>query len=139
MLKFFGMGNRQTSHSGFTLLETVLAAVLFAVATIFLSTLFTNAQRGSARSNQRFVANALASRYVETAVSEGKVGMVPAAATGQVTVNATRRGHQMSVVYDWQVNVNSVADELHSVTVSVSWIYQGEKQTVLREVLVHPT
>lgn len=126
----------QKSCRGLTLLETGIAAMVFAIAVVSFAALFSNAQASSARSIKRLAGTTLASRYLEEAVEAAKFGAVPTPDNGTFSVRTIRRGQEQLSEYTWARTVTAMANDVHDVVVTVSWEYASETQTVTREVLV---
>lgn len=122
----------------FTLLETVVATVIFSTAVVTLALLFSGAHRGTARSLQQLCANSLAQRLVEEAVDGGQNGIVPRTSSGTVALTSIRRGAEATTNYAYQVEVDTHAPRLYDVVVRVRWTYQDKESEILREVLVSP-
>lgn len=122
---------------GLTLLETGIAAFVFAIAVISFAALFSNAQASSARSIKRLAGTTLASRYLEEAVEEARFGAIPTPDNGTFTVRTIRRGQEQLSEYTWTRTVTTLPNDIHDVVVTVSWEYSSEPQTITREVLVH--
>lgn len=127
----------KTSQAGLTLLETVLASVIFAVAAVALGGLFSAAQTSSARSTKRLTATTLASRYIEEAVDAARFGGIPSADNGTFLVRSVRRGNDSQSEFQWQRTVTPIGNGVHDVNVTVTWEYASQPYTVNREVLVY--
>lgn len=119
-------------------METLLAALLFSLAVVSAAGAITAANHHSARSSQRLAGELLATRFVESAIDEAKAGAVPKPETGTYEIRTVRRGAENKVVYTYEVTVDDTAAGLKDVTIKVVWIYQGQEQSIFREVLVYP-
>ena len=124
---------------GLTLLETLLAAVIFAVATIALSALFSSAQLSTVRATKRLAATTLASRYLEESIESGKFGIVPVADNGVFAVRMIRRGVESTSNYQWRRTVTSMPNGVYDVVVQVDWQHGDVDYNESREVLVYPS
>lgn len=131
-------GSERKRQGGLTLLETGIAAFIFAIAAMSLGALFSNAQSSTTRATQRLVANTLATRYIEEAVEAGKFGAVPSPGAGTFDVRTVRRGNDYQVEYRWTRTVTGLPSGVYDVVVTVEWDYASTNYSVTREVLVHP-
>ncbi len=122
----------------FTLLETVVATVIFSTAVVSLALLFSGAHHGTRRSLNHLCASSLAQRFVEEAVEDGAHGVTPKASSGTVDVASVRRGASAKTSYDYRVTVSNHAPRLYDVWVEVQWTYQDKPFRLVREVLVSP-
>lgn len=127
------------SRRGLTILETGIAAVIFAIAAVALAGLFSNAQESSARATKRLAATTLATRYIEEAVETARFGGTPTADSGTFLVRTVRRGNESQASFQWQRTVTALANGVQDVVVTVTWEWASQPQSVVREVLVFPT
>ena len=123
---------------GLSLLETIIASVIFAVVAVSLAVLFGSANQGTVRGVYKLGANTLATSLVEQAFEEAKSGSVPQAATGVFEVKTIRRGAESTMDLNYQVTVTSVNVGLYDVLVRVFWTYRDQAFQVEREILVSP-
>lgn len=129
---------RRLSRAGLTLLETLLAAVIFAVGTVSLAALFVGAERATLRNTQRLTADNFASLLIEEAVDDGKAGIVPKPDNGTFSSRTVRRGAENVIEYHYEVTVDNLALGVRDVHVVVRWTYQQEHFEIEREVMVCP-
>lgn len=122
----------------FTLLETVVATVIFSTAVVSLALLFSGAHQGTARSLHQMCANTLAQKLIEEVVEDARQGVVPKASTGTVEITSVRRGAPAKTAYDYNVAVAAHAPAVFDALVTVRWTYQDKQFDVTREVLVSP-
>lgn len=129
---------RRVSRAGLTLLETLLAAVIFAVGTVSLAALFVGAERATLRNTQRLCADNFASLLIEEAVDDAKTGIVPKPDSGTFSSRTVRRGAENVIDYQYVVTVDDLPAGVRDVHVVVRWSYQQEQFEIEREVLVCP-
>ena len=123
---------------GFSLLETVIASVIFAVVAVSLAVLFGSANHGTVRGVHKLGANTLATSLVEKAFEEAKAGMVPEQVNGVFEIKTVRRGAESTLDLNYEVTVTSVNVGLYDVLARVTWTYQDQDFEIEREVLVSP-
>lgn len=123
---------------GLSLLETVIASVIFAVVAVSLSLLMGSSHQGTVKGVYKLSANSLATGLVEQAFEEGRAGSVPIDGRGTFEVKTVRRGYGSTLTLNYEVTVNPANAGLYDVVVRVFWSYQGQDFEVQREVLVSP-
>lgn len=127
-----------TKIRAFTLLETILASILFATVSVSLAVLFGVANRGTLNSLHHLSGNALASGLISSAREDARAGVVPENRSGQYIFTTFRRGNESKLAMDYRMEVHSPTLGVKDVIVEVSWEYQGKVQKIEREVLVSP-
>lgn len=130
--------DKSRSRAGLTLLETLIAAVIFAIGTVSLAALFSGADRASLRNTQRLCAQNFASQLIEEAVDDAKTGVVPKPDAGTFSSRTVRRGAENVIEYEYEVTVDDLALGVRDVHVVVRWSYQQQQFEIQREVLVCP-
>jgi Tfp pilus assembly protein PilV len=126
------------SRRGLSLLETLLAAVLFAIATLAVGALFRAAELSTLRNSQRQCAESFVSQLIEETIDDGQAGIVPKEETGAYTARTVRRGAETVTSYDFEVTVDDLPAGVRDVLVTVSWSHGEQRMSVTREVLVCP-
>jgi hypothetical protein len=123
---------------GLALLETIIAAVIFAIVAVSLAVLFGSSHHGTLRGLHKIGANSLASDLVEQAIEDARYGVVPANDNGTFQLKTVRRGAESHMDMNYDVAVSVVSVGVYDVMVRVDWTYQDQDFTIEREVLVSP-
>ena len=123
---------------GLSLLETVIASVIFAIVAVSLSLLVGSSHQGTVKGVYKLSANSLATSLVEQAFEEGRAGGVPTDGNGTFEVKTVRRGAESTLALNYEVTVNPANAGLYDVVVRVFWSYQDQDFEIEREVLVSP-
>lgn len=132
---------------GFNLLEVVVGAFIFSVATIALVTVWGTHYRAMSKSRNKIVANFLAEGVLERALAEGYNGLSNGGTvTSQFPMETTLNGTLISLTYDVTTEVQRVGnfnvtppareDKLKKVTVTVAWTDTTGPSTVVLETIV---
>lgn len=131
---FYRRGPRQ---QGFSLLESVIAATVFALGATFVAGLWPTLTRANLASRNKFIAVHLATRVLEHYSQEAKGGVTPVAETGDFKVTTVANSVQTETTYHYEVTVNALAPRLSDVLVTVSWRYQDQQHDTRQEIVLH--
>ena len=132
---------------GFNLLEVVVGAFIFSVATIAMVTVWGTHYRAMAKSRNKIVANFLAEAVLERALAEGYNGLPNSDTTTQPQVmETTLNGTTVDLTFDVTTDIQRVGnfnvtppareDKLKKVTVTVAWTDTTGPSTVVLETIV---
>ncbi|MBS2034173.1 hypothetical protein JST97_04250 [bacterium] len=107
---------------GFSLLETVLAAFLFATISISLISLWLSHYRLQAQTQHRVVAQYVCKQMMEELLSQpvSTIVPVPRGSKPSIVIDSMMNGHARRVVYDFAVTCVNTANT-KDVTVQVFW------------------
>lgn len=113
------MGSKKRAYS---LLETVLAAFIFATISIALISLWINHYRLQAQTQHRMVAQYVCKQLMEEQLNMAvsTIVSVPRGSKPAITVDSTVNGRSRRVVYEYAVNCVDTAFT-KDVTVQVFW------------------
>ncbi|GMU53472.1 MAG: hypothetical protein AMXMBFR33_26180 [Candidatus Xenobia bacterium] len=128
---------RSVAGRGLSLLETVIASLLFATITVSLVSLWFSHYRLLAMSQSRLVATYVCKQLMEEQLSNATSAIValPRGSQPPITLTHKVNGATRTVVYEWSVGVVDTSD-MKDVVVHVFWKEGGiEHETHLETLL----
>ncbi|MEW6298697.1 MAG: type II secretion system protein [Thermodesulfobacteriota bacterium] len=109
--------------AGFTLIEVLVAMVIFAIATTAIASLMFHSTTYLAKSNERSQAIAIAQQTIEDLRTMDYTEME----SGSTTVDW--KGQSAFFTVSWDVNADDPEPGMATVAVSVSWSHKGVTNT----------
>lgn len=113
------MSRRRTGARGFSLIEFVLASLIFATCFLAVVSVYPFSVRAVEQAKFRMVANHLAKREMESAIATPFDQQVNASSS--TSLLSRNNGVQQVVSFSVQRTVNRVSANLYDVSTQVSW------------------